>query len=447
MRQFTTQVLTFGQSFLVLGLGHAGKAVSQFLIKSGVAVYGCDDNESIWYEPIVRKLSESGLRKWQNQMVDLVIVSPGVREEHPVVQFFRGRGVPVVDELDFASYFLPGTVIAVTGTNGKSTTTALIAAMLKSDKRRFFLGGNIAPGRPLSTALVMAPKEYYCVEVSSFQLERARYLAPKVAVMLNVSPDHIDRHRTLKRYVEAKSRIFDQQKEDDWAVLNYDDPIVRLMKKQGRSKKLFFSSLRTVNGTFLSRGWMWFKKERVLPVKAVKLPGRHNIENALAAMCVTRLLGISAKAIRSALMSFNGLEHRLESVKRVNGVLYVNNSMCTNPRAGVRSIEAFAKKVILIAGGKEKGTDGNEYLKAIKNHAKWVVLLGENSVRLASGLSRLGFRQFEVARTMGEAVRMAAVKARKGDIVLFSPGFASFDMFRDFQERGKVFKNEVRKLA
>ncbi|MGQ9678081.1 MAG: UDP-N-acetylmuramoyl-L-alanine--D-glutamate ligase [bacterium] len=447
MGQFSTEVLTLGQSFLVLGVGRAGRAVSRFLIQSGAEVYGWDDNERIWYEPPVKKLSESGLKKWQDQIVDRVIVSPGVREEHPVLQLFRRRGVPIVDELDFASHFLPGAVIAVTGTNGKSTTAALIGAMLQSDKKSFFLGGNIAPGKPLSVALVMAPKDYYCVEVSSFQLERSKYLAPKIAVMLNVSPDHLDRHLTFKRYVEAKARIFQRQKEDDWAVLNYDDSTVRVLKKSGLSKKLFFSSLKAINGAFLSRGWMWFKGERVLPARALKIPGRHNVENALAAICVARLLGISLKAIRSALIGFNGLEHRLEAVKTVRGVLYVNNSMCTNPKAGVRSIEAFSQKVILIAGGKDKGASENEYLKVIRNRAKWVVLLGENSARLAHGLAELGFRRQEIAQSMREAVRMAAAKARKGDVVLFSPGFASFDMFRDFQERGKVFKNEVRKLA
>jgi UDP-N-acetylmuramoylalanine--D-glutamate ligase len=432
---------------LVLGLGRAGRAVSGFLTKSGAVVYASDDNEQVWNEPAIKKLSEAGLKRWRHQKVDLVVVSPGVPEVHPVVQFFNKHNVPIVDELDFASCFLPGTVIAVTGTNGKSTTTALIATMLKSDKKQVFLGGNIAPGKPLSTALSMRPKEFYCVEVSSFQLERANYLAPRIAVVLNVSPDHLDRHQTLKSYIEAKARIFARQRENDWAILNYDDPRVRSMIKHCTATKLFFSSVNQVNGTFLSGGWIYFNNEPVAPVKEIRIPGKHNVENALAAVCVARILGVSSKAIRLALRTFRGLEHRLELVKRVNGVLYVNNSMCTNPQAGVRSIEAFRKKVILIAGGKEKGTKADDYLKAMSRHAKWVVLLGENSTMLALKLARLGFKRFEFARTMHDAVRLASARAANGDIVLFSPGFASFDMFRNFQERGKAFKNEVGKLG
>lgn len=432
---------------LVLGLGRAGKAVSRFLIKSGAIVYGNDDNEQVWREPAIERLIETGMKKWRGQTVDLVVISPGIPEKHPLVQFFHRLNVPIVDELDFASRFLPGVVIAVTGTNGKSTTTALIAAMLKSDKKQVFLGGNIAPGKPLSTALIMAPKEFYCVEVSSFQLERAKYLAPKVAVVLNVSPDHLDRHKTLRCYVEAKARIFERQQEGDWAVLNYDDPRVRSMRSRGRAEKLFFSFAKQVKGSYLSGGWFYFQKERVASVREIRIPGKHNIENALAAVCVAKILGVSHKAIRTALKRFQGLEHRLEPVKKFRGVLYINNSMCTNPQAGVRSIEAFSKKVILIAGGKDKGVKPDGYLKAMKRHAKWVVLLGENSARLAQGLSRLGFKRFEFAQTMREAVHLASARAIKGDIVLFSPGFASFDMFHNFQERGKAFKNEVGKLA
>ncbi len=455
----------------VVGLGRSGRYVARFLLTrkatalagagtgtTGTTVYGIDDNPAVWKHSTVKKLLELGLiplpgseaesfsTEINRLQPDFAIVSPGISDGHPIVMVLKKKGVPVLDELDYASQFLPGKLIAVTGTNGKSTTCALIANILKRDGKRVFLGGNIAPGKPLSAALLLAPREYYVVEVSSFQLERARFLHPHIAVVLNVSGDHLNRHKTVEGYAACKARIMKKQNKEDWTVLNYDDPIVRNMGDKSRARKIFFSMKEKMAGGYFASNWLWFDGERIIKADEIKLPGRHNIENALAAICATMLVGVAPDAIRDVLRRFSGLEHRLELTRAVRGVVYINNSMCTNPRAGVRSIETFGKKVVLIAGGRGKGVDADEYLDAIARWAKWVILLGENREELARGLLARGFNRFEVVATMKAAVDAAARQARAGDIVLFSPGFASFDMFRDFQERGRAFKNEVRKI-
>lgn len=459
--------------FLVLGLGRAGRAVSRFLLSAGARVFGYDDRTAALEAGPVRRLRAQGLEVWDESRMRLspeaVIVSPGFPDGHPLFQRFEEEMVPLVDELDFASEFLPARFVAVTGTNGKSTTTALVAAMLQADKKRVFLGGNIAPGEPLSAALFLGERDFYCVEVSSFQLERATRFAPRVAVILNVSPDHLDRHRSFEDYLECKAKILDRQEDGDWAVLNYDDPLVRGLAGRGRAKKVFFSVRKRLDGGYLNGGWITFRGERVCPVRKLKLIGAHNVENALAATCAAKVLGCGTGAIVRTLESFSGLKYRLEVVRKVQGVVYVNNSMCTNPRAGVRSLEAVStgktsichrrrgaerRRVVLIAGGREKGGESSEwsrgsreYVRAMVRRAKWVILLGENSESLARQLADYGFERFEIARSMREAVRDARRIARAGDVVLFSPGFASFDMFRNFIQRGRAFENEVRKMA
>ncbi|MGQ9707908.1 MAG: UDP-N-acetylmuramoyl-L-alanine--D-glutamate ligase [bacterium] len=439
---------------IILGLGRAGRAATRFLLKVGARVAGYDDNTRVWVTPQVKSLLQQGLKmarittlKSSNLAHLTVIASPGFPSNHRVIRFFEERGVLVLDELDFASQFLPGRLIAVTGTNGKSTTVALIASILKEAGSKVFMGGNLAPGKPLGLALLGTPRDFYVIEVSSFQLERAHFIAPKVAVILNITQDHLDRHRTFAHYVRCKARILERQSAEDWAVLNYDDPVVREMRNLAQAKRLFFSLKRRVNGGYLHNNSFFFQGSAIASTSTLaSVRTSPIVDNALAAITVARILGVGRAAIIRALRKFRGLEHRLEPVACIRQVKYINNSMCTNPMAGIRSLEAFPKRVILIAGGKEKNVLILDYLKAIKRRAKWVVLLGENSERLADGLQGLGFFSFEIACSMRAAVRAASRRANPGDIILFSPGFASFDMFRDFQDRGKAFKNEVKRL-
>ncbi len=439
-----------GAKVLVLGLGRAGTRVAGFLLRVGAEVSGFDENPAVLKTGVVQRLRQAGMiaaRRPQTAKADWVIVSPGISEENELVRSLRARGLVVVDELDFASQLVKAPIIAVTGTNGKSTVTALIGEMLKAAGNRVFVGGNLAPGRPLSAALSGGLQDFYVVEVSSFQLERALWFAPDVAVILNLAPDHLNRHRSTTRYAECKFRILDRQSELGYAVLNGDDPVVMKAKDRGRAGKQFFSMRRRVRGAYRRDGKLWFEGRPVAAERQMKLRGKHNVANALAAICASRLVGAAPKALRKALAGFTGLPHRLETVRRKDGVEYVNNSMCTNPAAGVASLRAFAHKVVLIAGGREKGLPVDDYAGEMAKRAKYVILLGESARKLGRRLGRAGFARFELCDDLKSAVVRARAVAGPGDVVLFSPGFASFDRFADFQARGEAFRKEVARLA
>jgi UDP-N-acetylmuramoylalanine--D-glutamate ligase len=397
-------------------------------------------------------------RRPESVRADWAVVSPGISNNRPLVQVLRRRLIPIVDELDLASRFVSGPIIAITGTNGKSTTTALTAQMLENSGRSVFCGGNLAPGQPLAAALLERPRDYYVVETSSFQLERARWLKPRVAVILNITADHLNRHGTIRRYADCKLRILDRQDSSDCAVLNRDDPLVYAARSRGHGEKHFFSMRRRDVDVRFADGSLWADGREVLPVRKLKLPGTHNIQNCLAAIATVRLLGIGLAPIRRTLKTFPGLPHRLEHVRRLRGVDYINSSMTTNPAAGASSLEAIAeaveadggrrgRRVVLIAGGREKALPTAEYARAMKKYARWVILVGESSTRLARELDDLGFRSYEVLSDLKAALLAARDKARDGDAVLFAPGFASFDQFRDFEARGEAFRKEVNDLV
>uniref|UniRef100_A0A7V3PTX0 UDP-N-acetylmuramoylalanine--D-glutamate ligase n=1 Tax=candidate division WOR-3 bacterium TaxID=2052148 RepID=A0A7V3PTX0_UNCW3 len=458
-----------GRMFVILGLGRAGRALSQALLKAGAKVIAYEENEQVWNGFAVRALLNIGLRrirKFNERLFNfepVVIASPGIAPEHPAVLFFAENGIPVYDELDFTSRFLTGELIAVTGTNGKSTTVTMIAEILRQAGSKVFVGGNLAPGQPLARALNIGKRDFYVVEVSSFQLSRSQWLAPKVAVLLNISGDHLDRHRSFAEYVRCKFRLFARQQPDDWAVLNSDDPMVQNQLSKVRAQKLFFSLIKKEADGYLNHGWFYFKGKPVARVATLleQFTGREYsgitsrlfnlerlpvVENAIAAVVVAKALQVPVPVISEGLKRWRPLPHRLEFVRTVKGVHFFNNSMCTNPQAGIKSLLAWRKKVVLIAGGKEKNVDAGEYIRVMKERAKWVVLLGENSRRIAEGLSRLGFKNHEIARTMRDAVVRAYRYAKPGDVVLFAPGFASFDLFKNFQTRGRAFKDAVWQL-
>jgi len=451
-----------GAKVLVVGLGRSGTSISEFLLKAGAKVTGTDENPAALVSKPVARLKRAGLtvtRRPESAQVDYAVVSPGISNNNALVQTLRRRPIPIVDELDLASRLLAaspvgqragGPIIAITGTNGKSTTTTLIARMLEDSGKSVFCGGNLAPGRPLSAALLAGPKDFYVVEVSSFQLERARWLKPRVAVILNITADHLNRHGTVRRYADCKLRILDRQDQDDYSVLNHDDTLVYAARTRGKGEKHFFSMRRRSVDAYVADGALWADDHKVLPVGQVKLPGAHNIQNCLAAIAAVRLLGVGLPPIRRAIKTFAGLPHRLEYVRRLHGVDYINSSMTTNPAAGARSLEAVATSgggVVLIAGGREKALPTTEYVRAMRKYASWVLLVGKSSIRLAHELDGLGFRRYDVLPDLKSALAAARAKARDGDAVLFAPGFASFDQFRDFEARGEAFLREVNSLA
>ncbi len=455
-----------GANVLVVGLGRSGVSVARFLLRSGAKVIGTDEAVAVLTSKPVARLKNVGLkitRRPETARADWAVVSPGISNTHPLVRALRRRSVPIVDELDLASRLLAaspvgqrvgGPIIAITGTNGKSTTTVLTARMLENAGKRVFCGGNLAPGHPLSSALMAGPKDYYVVEVSSFQLERVRWLKPKVAVILNITPDHLNRHGTVRRYADCKLRILDRQDQNDCAVLNCDDRLIHAARARGEALKHFFSLRRRSVDACFADGSLWADGRKVLPVRQLGLRGRHNVQNCLAAIATVRLLGVGLPPIRGALKTFTGLPHRLEHIRRFRGVDYINSSMTTNPAAGAKSLEAIAtsgegqeaRGVVLIAGGREKALPTAEYTRAMSKYASWVLLVGESSKRIARELAAVGFRRYNVLPNLRAATIVARAKARAGDAVLFAPGFASFDQFRDFEARGEAFRMEVSKL-
>jgi UDP-N-acetylmuramoylalanine--D-glutamate ligase len=443
-----------GARVLLVGLGRSGVAAARFLLRAGARVLGYDEDPQVIASKNVVALRRTGLvipRRPASAAADWAVVSPGIDDLHALVRSLRQRGIPVVDELDMASRFVPGPVIAVTGTNGKSTTTAMIARMLEESGKSVFCGGNLAPGQPLSAALLAGSRDFYVVEASSFQLERARWLKPKVAVVLNIAPDHLNRHRTIRRYADYKLKILDRQDSGDYAVLNRDDPLVYSARNRGAAEKLFFTLRRRRAAACLAGGSLRAGNQEVLPVYRLRLTGTHNIQNCLAAIAAVRALGVGLSPLRRTLKVFTGLPHRIEVVRRLRGVDYINSSMTTNPTAGAWTLKAVAGsssgRVVLIAGGREKALPTEAYSAAMKKHAWWVLLVGESSARLARELAGLGFHRYESLPNLRAAVAAAAAKAVTGDAVLFAPGFASFDQFRDFEARGDAFRREVDRLG
>lgn len=444
-----TEILN--KKLMIYGLGRAGQSLARFLVNKGATVFAYDDNLKVKDKPELKDLirfKNFTFLDYVNQVTpDIIISSPGISSDTATMKNLTKQEIPIIDEIEFTGYFIDQPIIAVTGTNGKSTTTALIGTILASDQRKAFYGGNLAPGLPFSSTLLNSEKDFYVIEVSSFQLERCYDFSPKIALLLNITEDHFDRHQSKAEYVSLKFRIFAKQKKDDFAIVNFDDPVILRNLTKIPSKIVYFSIAKKVDGAYCQNDKIYFKDEEICPISSVKISGKHNLKNALAAVCATKIIGVKNKSIEMGLKQFSGLPHRLELVSELKGVKYINNSMCTNPDAGVNSLLAIAAPVILITGGKEKNLEIDEYLKTIVKKAKYAILVGENRQRLKTELEKLHYPQSEIADSLEKAVLSARQKAKEGDTVLFSPAFASFDSFANFIERGEKFKNVVSNLT
>lgn len=437
----------------MLGLGRSGRAAAGLLKKLGAEVFVSDrgrigpeylqwlESENFGYE--------QGGHTDRALEADLLVISPGVIAGSPILTKARRRGLEIIGEVELAWRASPAPIIAVTGTNGKSTTTSMIGHILNSCGKKCLIGGNLAPGRPLcQLAGEAGPGDLIAAEVSSFQLEAISDFHPKVAVVTNITPDHLDRHPNLESYARAKARIFENQGAEDFAVLNRDDANVGSYCRP-RSRVLEFSSQGKVGkGAWSDGGSLYLEKDgeslRLMSAAELKVPGGHNVENAMAAAAACWALGCSPDKMGRALGSFAGVPHRLELVAESGGISYINNSMCTNPAAGAASLRAFGGRVVVIAGGREKGLDMEPYLREIASRAAAAVLIGESRAGMKKILSELGYRQVRLAESLEQAVEEAARLAAPLGTVLFSPGCSSFDMFRDFEERGEAFKKAVR---
>lgn len=435
----------------VIGLGRVGRIVSQYLLHKQVYVYGYDENKNIFSQieniRLMRnrffKVMPSGSWLARNPKPKFAICSPGFSDNNKMIQSLKKNQIPIMDEIEFTSLLINRPIIAITGTNGKSTTTSLLGRILDTEQKNVFWGGNLAPGLPFAITLFQEPKDYYVIEVSSFQLERCIKFHPHIAVLLNITADHLNRHASLEEYQKVKFRIFANQTQKDYAIINFEDETSMKYLDSLRSKIIYFSKSYKTNGAYLNKNQIYFHEEKICSFDTVKLLGNHFINSILATISVAKLVGVRNQTIAGVLKNFAGLEHRLEFVAEINGVKYINNSMCTNPSAGVATLRSFAKPVILIAGGKEKNLDVVDYIKAITGKTRFTILIGDNRERLSQLLKQANYTYYQLADSLKQAVVIAQKYAKPNDIILFSPGFASFDNFTNFQERGKVFKEIV----
>jgi UDP-N-acetylmuramoylalanine--D-glutamate ligase len=445
-----------GKTVSVVGLAKSGVAAARLIRRLGGRVLASDSSPLEALPEAARGLERLGCALWAGGHpdaafvgADLIVVSPGVPLELPALVAMRARGVPIIGELELAWRVMEADVIAITGTNGKTTTTTLTGELLRTQVRPVLVGGNI--GTPLAEHALEFPGDGIVIaEVSSFQLDAVDRFRPRVGAILNITPDHLDRHGTFERYLEAKARIFANQTPTDCAVLNADDPVTAGLGGRARGRVMWFSRLTTLtHGVFIYDGWIVAKlngsTERICPVTEITLRGQHNVENVLAATACALWTGTSPSAIRRGIAAFRGVAHRIERVHDDRGVVYYNDSKGTNVDSTIKALESFSEPVILIAGGKGKGQDFGPLAEAARGRVRRAILIGQDRVRIRAALEPAGIPA-EDAESMDDAVRRAREAARVGDVVLLSPACASFDMFRNFEHRGDVFKSVVRAL-
>jgi UDP-N-acetylmuramoylalanine--D-glutamate ligase len=443
-----------GKKVLVVGLGKSGLAAALFLRRRGAQVTVSDvrsaealakDIPALLDEGIMVETGGHGLLTFRRQ--DLIVVSPGVPLNTPELAQVKSFGLQVIGELELAARFLKGKTVAITGSNGKTTTTALVGEILEKAGIPTLVGGNI--GVPVVALIDQSTDETWSVlEVSSFQLESTERFHPEIAVILNITPDHLDRHGSFENYALAKERIFAAQHEGDAVVLNADNARAAQAAARSVAKVYFFSVEHSVlRGAWVEEGYVVFRPgkdepiEKIMPLSGIPLKGAHNVENVLAAVCAARLAGATAEQIRTAVESFQAVEHRLEYVATINGVEFYNDSKATNVDATMKAVASFSKGVHLILGGKDKNSDYTQLTQLLRERVRAVYTIGSAAAKIESHLR--GVVSILSCETLDNAVSAAGSAARPGEVVLLAPACSSFDQFENYEQRGKVFKELV----
>jgi UDP-N-acetylmuramoylalanine--D-glutamate ligase len=445
-------MIVTGRHITVFGLARSGYASCKLLLAQGAKVTAIDAKDESELRVDVKELRSSGIQVFTGnnspklpESAELLVISPGIPLEHPMVRFAKEEGIPVIGELELASRFCDAPIIAVTGTNGKSTTTALIGYILEKAGVAVEVGGNI--GIPFS-AITLKRKQVAVVEVSSYQLETIDTFKPHIAVWLNLTPDHLARHGKMEDYGIAKARIFKNQTSEDFVVFNADDQYVTHFAQSAPGKRFPFSFVKE-DGVFLKNNIIYYNwngsQGEIISAEKLLLKGKHNIENALAATATALAYAIAPEKIASALSQFPGIEHRQELVAVYRSVTFINDSKATNLDSGLKALETIASPIILIAGGRGKGESYSPASSLIRQKVKLLITLGETAEQLTKELSGVVDTMF--AKDMREAVRLAWKNAGPCDKILLSPMCASFDMFSDFEERGRVFKALVKEIT
>ena len=446
------------QKVLVAGSGISGIAAAKLLLDMGGEVVLYDGNEKLREEDLRKKFDENAkvsfvlgeLTRTDLLGVELSIISPGISLEAPFVSVIDQAGIPIWSEIQLAYHCAKGRLAAITGTNGKTTTTALTGEIMKACYDSVFVVGNI--GDPYTAhALETTEKSVTVAEGSSFQLETIMDFRPNVSAILNITPDHLDRHKTMERYIEIKEGITKNQKENDVCVLNYDDPVLREFGETLKCKVVYFSSREKLKkGLFLDGDQIVYKDgetvTEIVNIHELKLLGRHNHENVMAAVAIAMNMDVPMDTIRRVVKRFEAVEHRIEFVTERFGVKYYNDSKGTNPDAAMQAIKAMPGPTLLIAGGYDKHSEYDEWIESFGGKVRYLVLIGQTRDKIAECAKRHGFTDIMYAEDLKEAVQVCASYANAGDNVLLSPACASWGMFKNYEERGRMFKEYVRNL-
>ena len=443
---------------LVFGTGISGIGAAHLLLARGAEVVLYDGNTEKDKEALLAEFPAGSkvrivlgeLPEAEMEQLDLVVMSPGVPCDLPIVLAMKGKGIRIWGEVELAYECGKGDVLAVTGTNGKTTTTSLLGAIMQASHPEVYIVGNI--GNPYTEAAPKMTDDAVTVaEISSFQLETIEKFAPKVSAILNITPDHLNRHHTMEEYIRVKELITKNQTESDTCVLNYEDEILREFGKTLHTKVIYFSSLHKLErGMYLDDGEICYRDEdgvqKICRTTELNLPGRHNHENVMAAAAMALAYGVPLEVIRKVVCAFKAVEHRIEFVTEKNGVVYYNDSKGTNPDAAIKGIQAMDRPTLLIGGGYDKGSSYSEWIQAFDGKVKYLVLIGQTREKIAAEAKALGFTDIVFADSLAEAVQFCADHAKKGDAVLLSPACASWGMFPNYEVRGKMFKELVNNL-
>ena len=442
---------------LVFGSGISGIGAAGLLEERGAKVVLYDGNEKLDRQAVKDQLgtdskTEIVLGAFPEELLgvlDMVIISPGVPTDLPIVKKMHEKKIPVIGEIELAYQLGKGEVLAITGTNGKTTTTALLGEIMKNDRESVFVVGNI--GNPYTTVVDDTREDSVIVaEMSSFQLESTDAFRPRVSAILNLTPDHLNRHHTMEAYIQAKMNIAKNQTQNDVCVLNYEDEVLRKFGEKIEAQVLYFSSRRKLEkGIYLEDGNIIYKNPEeclVCNVKELKLLGMHNFENVMAAVAMAAAYGVPMEKIRESVRTFAGVEHRIEFVAEKNGVAYYNDSKGTNPDAAIRGIQAMNRPTVLTGGGYDKNSDYKEWLMSFDGKVKELVLIGQTKEKIAEEARECGLHNITLADTFEEAMDVCIRTAKPGDAVLLSPACASWGMFKNYEERGDKFKEIVNSL-
>lgn len=439
---------------LVFGSGISGIGAGKLLEQVGASVVLYDGKETLDKEVLKAQLGDDTkaeiilgeLSEEVMETLDLVVMSPGVPTDLPVVLKMRDMGIPIWGEVELAYTYGKGDVLAITGTNGKTTTTALLGEIMKNYKESVFVVGNI--GNPYTAAALEMREDSVAVsEMSSFQLETIHEFRPKVSAILNITPDHLNRHHTMEAYIKAKEDIAKNQTKEDTCVLNYEDEVTRKIGENVKANVLYFSSQRKLDrGIYLDDGNIILRQDEeilVCNVNELKLLGTHNYENVMAAVAMAAAYRTPMEVIRRTIKEFAGVEHRIEFVREKDGVAYYNDSKGTNPDAAIKGIQAMNRPTVLIGGGYDKDSEYEEWIQAFDGKVKLLVLVGATKEKIAEAAERVGFVSYVMADSFEEAVEKCIEAAEPGDAVLLSPACASWGMFKNYEERGDKFKELV----